>query len=72
MATFQPLLQKNTTFCWTSELEEAFRNSKIENFRLVIVGVKMYDPELTTSLSPDYSNMEVGWILHQKFATVLL
>ena len=32
----------------------------------MIDGVKMYDPELTTCLSPDYSDTGVGWILQQK------
>ena len=66
MAPFRPLLQKNAQFCWTSELEEAFQHSKEEIVRLVIDGVKMYDPELTTCLSPDYSDTGVGWILQQK------
>ena len=52
MAPFRSLLQKNAQFCWTSELEEAFQHSKEEIVRLVIDGVKMYDPELTTCLSP--------------------
>ena len=37
-----------------------------EIMELIVNGVFLFDPELVTCLSPDYSNAGMGWILQQK------
>ena len=66
MAPFRHLLSPKTEFKWDDTMEEAFVASKKEIVRLIEEGVNSFDPELTTCLSPDYSNTGMGWILQQK------
>ena len=66
MAPFRHLLSPKNEFKWDDSLERAFVASKKEIVRLIEAGVKAFDPELTTCLSPDYSKTGMGWILQQK------
>ena len=66
MAPFRDLLKPATKFEWTSQLDKAFLDSKVEIVRLVKDGVKMFDPELVTCLSTDFCKTGLGWILQQK------
>ena len=66
MAPFRHLLSPKTEFKWDDAMEKAFVASKKEIVRLIEEGVSAFDPELTTCLSPDYSNTGMGWILQQK------
>ena len=66
MAPFRHLLSPKNEFKWDEDMEEAFVASKKEIVRLIKEGVDAFDPELTTCLSPDYSNTGMGWILQQK------
>ena len=38
---------------------------------LILDGVASFDMDLITCLSPDYSKMEMGWILQQKICSCL-
>jgi hypothetical protein len=66
MLPFRELLSPSSTFLWTQELEKAFQASKDEIVRLVEYGVKMYNPQLPTCLSPDFCQTGLGWVLQQK------
>ena len=66
MAPFRKLLSPATMFEWTEELDDAFRKSKEKIIELIVDGVKSFDPNLITCLSPDFSKQGMGWILQQK------
>ena len=66
MAPFRELLKPAVKFEWTSLLDKAFRDSKLEIVRLVKDGVKMFDMGLVTCLSTDFCQSGLGWILQQK------
>ena len=66
MAPFRKLLSPGNPFEWTDELEKAFVSSKAEIIRLINDGVRSFDPDLLTCLSPDFSKVGTGWILQQK------
>ena len=61
MAPFCHLLSPKNEFKVDDSLEEAFMASKKEIVRLIKSGVKDFDPEHTTCLSPDYSKTGMGW-----------
>ena len=66
MAPFRHLLKPSTKFEWTDELGECFEESKKKIIGLIEDGVKSFDPQLTTCLSPDWCQDGIGWILQQK------
>ena len=66
MAPFRHLLQKDTPFLWTQELENAFVASKGHILQLINEGVYSFDPELATCLSTDFSKVGTGYLLQQK------
>ena len=53
MAPFRHLLRPSTKFEWTKELEECFVESKRKIVGLIEDGVRSFDPQLVTCLSPD-------------------
>ena len=66
MAPFRHLLRPSTKFEWTKELEECFAESKKKIIGLIEDGVRSFDPQLVTCLSPDWCKDGIGWILQQK------
>ena len=51
---------------WTEELGECFEESKKKIIGLIEDGVRSFDPQLVTCLSPDWCQDGIGWILQQK------
>lgn len=66
MAPFKPLLSTKTPFCWTSELDDAFANSKLELINAIKDGVRIFDSTRRTCLTPDWSKSGIGYWLRQK------
>ena len=66
IAPFRHLLKPSTKFEWTDELGECFEESKKKIIGLIEDGVRSFDPQLVTCLSPDWCQDGVGWILQQK------
>ena len=67
MAPFKPLLSPKTRFRWDYILEDAFQRSKMEIVKAIEEGVRIFDPERVTCLSPDYSETGIGYFLYQKY-----
>ena len=66
MAPFRHLLKPSTNFEWTEELGKSFDESKRKIIGLIEDGVRSFDPQLVTCLSPDWCKDGIGWILQQK------
>ena len=67
MAPFRHLLKPSTKFEWIEELEECFDESKKKIIGLIEDGVRSFDPQLVTCLSPDWCKDGIGWSLQQKY-----
>ena len=66
MLPFKALLSPKTPFKWDRELDEAFEYSRWRIVELIKEGVAIFEPELTTVLSPDWSMSGIGYWLYQK------
>ena len=66
MAPFRHLLSSKTPFAWSSELEEAFQQSKRRIIGECVHGVRNFDPQLPTCLATDWSKTGIGFWLCQK------
>ena len=53
MAPFRHLLKPSTKFKWTEELGKCFEESNMKIIGLVEEGVRPFDLQLVTCLSPD-------------------
>lgn len=67
MLPFKPLLSPKTPFKWTEELQEAFENSKVQIVKAIEEGVRIFDPQRKTCLSPDWSRTGIGYWLWQQY-----
>ena len=65
MAPFRHLLTPSTKFEWTDELGKCFEESKKKIISLIEDGIRSFDPQLVTCLSPDWCKDGIGWILQQ-------
>ena len=72
MDPFRHLLSPKNEFIWDDTMEKAFVASKLKIVRLIREGVFLFDPDLTTCLSPDYSKAGMGWILQQKTCSCVI
>ena len=64
---FKPLLSPKTRFRWYDALENAFQQSKDEIIKAIETGVKIFDTNRITLLSPDWSKAGIGYFLYQKY-----
>ena len=67
MAPFKPLLSPKTKFFWSEDLEHAFQASKQNLIEAIQHGVQIFDPNLPTCLTPDWSKKGIGYWLRQKY-----
>ena len=66
MAPFRPLLSSKTKFLWTKDLDRSFKRSRQLIVELIEKGVRIFDPNRTTCLRPDWSKRGIGYFLLQK------
>ncbi len=66
MLPFRHLLQKNSQFVWTEELNEIFEKSKKVIAEQIQHGVKIFDKSRPTCLATDWSKDGIGFWLLQK------
>jgi hypothetical protein len=66
MSPFKPLLSPKQKFCWTTELDEAFHESKKAIVDAIRQGVEIFDTTRPTCLRPDWSGQGMGYFLLQK------
>ncbi|MEW8309573.1 MAG: DDE-type integrase/transposase/recombinase [Candidatus Thiodiazotropha endolucinida] len=66
MLTFRCLLQPNTPFQWTPELDILFKESKDAIVHEIEEGVRIFDPKKPTCLTTDWSKDGIGFWLLQK------
>ena len=67
MKPFRSLLKPSTKFTWTSELDEAFRQSKEIIIKEMKEGVRLFDPARLTCLATDWSVDGIGFFMMQKY-----
>ncbi len=60
------VLSPKSDFVWSQELNDSFEASKTEILRAVKNGIKMFDTNLPTVLSTDWSKNGIGFCLLQK------
>ena len=63
MLPFRPLLKAKSRFCWTEELDSAFRRSKLEIVRAIEKGAEIFDVNRKTCLRPDWFKTGVGFFI---------
>ena len=66
MLPFRELLKKGNVFCWSQDLDDAFRKAKIKIVELVKEGVKSFEKNRVTVISTDWSKIGVSFALMQK------
>ena len=66
MLPFKHLLSSKVPFCWSPDLDAAFKASKQEILKQCEEGVKTFDPSLPTALATDWSKVGIGFWLCQK------
>ena len=66
MDAFRHLLSPKQKFAWTPELEAEFETSKENIVKLVANGVAIFEPNETTILNTDWSEVGIGYWLYQK------
>ena len=66
MAPFRPFLSPKTPFVWTTELDDAFQESKQLIVEAIREGVRIFDPKRRTCLRTDWCKKGIGYILSQK------
>ena len=63
MAPFKALLSPKTSFLWDEQLNTAFEESKLALVDAIKLGVKIFDPNLRTCLTPDWSKIGIGYLV---------
>ena len=71
MAPFRHLLKPSTKFEWTEESGKCFEESKMKIIGLIEEGVRPFDLQLVTCLSPDRGRMELAGFCSRKFVSVM-
>jgi hypothetical protein len=66
MAPFHPFLSPKVKFMWTSELNQAFEQSKEAIIESIRHGVEIFDIAKRICLRPGWSQKGVGYFLLQK------
>ena len=70
MAPFCELLKPSNAekgrIQWSAELDKAFTEAKVAMTTAMEEGVRIYDKELPTAVSSDWSRMGIGQLLSQK------
>ena len=67
MTLFKPLMTPKSRFKWDDALENALQQSKDEIIKAIETGVKLFDPNRITLLSPHGSKAGIGYFLYQKY-----
>ena len=66
MEPFKPFLSPRCKFSWSSQLDEAFQQSKIAIIDSIRHGVQIFDLNKPTCLRPDWSKQGIGYFLLQQ------
>ena len=66
MLPFRDLLKKGNVFCWTQDLDDAFRKAKLQIVDLMKDGVKSFETGRVTAINTDWSKTGIGFTLLQK------
>ena len=69
MEPFRQFLKPNIQFCWDTELESLFFESKQVIVSEINKGVRMFDKSKPTCLATDWSKTGIGFWLFQKHCT---
>ena len=71
MLPFRQLLKPNTRFDWNEDLDQLFQESKQKIIDEIKHGVQIFDKNLPTCLSTDWSKDGIGFWLCQKHCTCI-
>ena len=66
MVPFKPFLSPRCQFSWSSEIEQAFQESKEAIIKAIQAGVQIFDMHRRTCLRPDWSRRGIGYFLLQQ------
>ena len=66
MEPFKPFLSPRCKFSWSSQLDEAFQQSKTAIIDSIRHGVQIFDLNKPTCLRPDWSKQGIGYFLLQQ------
>ena len=69
MQPFRTLLQPNTPFKWTEQMDNLFEETKAIIIQEIKKGVEIFDKEKPTCLATDFSKNGIGFWLLQKHCT---
>ena len=67
MEPFRKFLSPKVKFRWDDEMDRVFETSKQAIVDAIIEGVAIFDPERRTAISPDYSEVGLGYFMYQKY-----
>lgn len=66
MAPFRDLLKPATTFAWSTDLQEAFDESKQTIIEQINAGVEIFERNRPTCIATDWSKTGIGYWMFQK------